>query len=45
MFAFEFLTVNTKLAEMALLISKNLTTAKKLPPLGLDLMQGYESNA
>ena len=38
--SFEFFTVNTKLAEMAVLASKNLTTAnKKLPPVGLDLMQ------
>ena len=35
----EFLTVYTKLADMALLASKDLTTAKKLPPVGLDLMQ------
>ena len=32
-------TVCTKLAEMAILYSKNLTTAKKLPPVGLDLVQ------
>ena len=32
---FEFLTVNIKLAEISLLASKNLTTAKKLPPMGL----------
>ena len=38
-FAFEFFTVCTKLAEMANLYSKDLTTAKKtLPPLGLNLM-------
>ena len=37
--AFEFFTVCTKLAEMAILYSKDLTTAKKkLPPVGLDLM-------
>ena len=30
--------VCTKLAEMAILYSKDLTTAKKLPPVGLDLM-------
>ena len=37
---FEFFTVCTKLAEMALLDSKELTAAKKkLPPVGLDLMQ------
>ena len=36
----EFFTVCTKLAEMALLSSKELTTAKKkLPPVGLNLMQ------
>ena len=34
MFAFEFFTVNTKLAEMAVLISKNLTTAKKVTSSG-----------
>ena len=33
-------TVCTKLAEMAILYSKDLTTAKKkLPPVGLDLVQ------
>ena len=37
--ALEFFTVCTKLAEMAILYSKDLTTAKKLPPLGLDLVQ------
>ena len=37
----EFLTVNTKLAEMAALASKDLTTAKKLPPAVLDLMQEF----
>ena len=37
---FEFFTVCTKLAEMAILYSKNLTTAKKkLPPVGLNLVQ------
>ena len=38
---FEFFTVCTKLAEMAILYSKDLTTAKKkkLPPVGLDLVQ------
>ena len=36
---FEFFTVCTKLAERAILYSKDLTTAKKkLPPVGLDLM-------
>ena len=36
---FEFFTVCTKLAEMAILYSKDLTTAnKKLSPVGLDLM-------
>ena len=36
----EFFTVCTKLAEMAILYSKNLTTAKnKLAPVGLDLVQ------
>ena len=38
--AVEFFTVCTKLAEMAILYSKDLTTAKKkLPPVGLDLVQ------
>ena len=36
---FKFFTVCTKLAEMALLYSKDLTTAKQLPPGVLDLMQ------
>ena len=37
--AVEFFTVCTKLTEMAILYSKDLTTAKKkLPPVGLDLM-------
>ena len=37
----EFFTVCTKLAEMALLSSKELTTTKKeLPTVGLDLMHG-----
>ena len=31
-------TIDTKLAEMAVLASKDLTTAKKLPPTGLDLI-------
>ena len=36
---FEFFTVCTKLAEMAILYSRDLTTAKKkLSPVGLDLM-------
>ena len=36
----EFVTVCTKLAEMTLLYSKDLTTGKKkLPTVGLDLMQ------
>ena len=36
----EFFTVCTKLAETAILYSKDLTTAKKmLPPVGLDLVQ------
>ena len=36
---FQFFTVCTKLAEMAILYSKDLTTAKKkLPPVGLNLM-------
>ena len=36
----EFFTVCTKLAEMAILYSKNLTTAKKkLAPVGLNLVQ------
>ena len=36
----EFFTVCTKLAEMAILYSKDLTTAKKmLPPVGLNLVQ------
>ena len=35
----EFFTVCTKLTEMAILYSKDLTTAKKsLPPVELDLM-------
>ena len=37
--AIEFFTVCTTLAEMAILYSKELTTAKKLPPVGLNLMQ------
>ena len=37
--ASEFFTVCTKLAEMALLYSKDLTTAKKVTSSGLDLMQ------
>ena len=32
-------TVYTKLAEMVLLALKDLTTAKKLPPVELDLIQ------
>ena len=37
----EFFTVYTKLAEMAILASKDLRTPKKkLLPVGLDLMQG-----
>ena len=36
--SFEFFSVNTKLAEMAILASKDLTAVKKLPPVGLDLM-------
>ena len=35
----EFFTVNTKLAEMALLASNDLTTAKEVTSGGLDLMQ------
>ena len=35
----EFFTVCTKLAEMTLLTSRDLTAAKKLFPVGLDLMQ------
>ena len=35
----EFITVYTKLAEMAVLTSKDLTTEKKLPSVGLNLMQ------
>ena len=35
---FEFFTVNTKLSDMAILASKDLTAAKKLSPVGLDLM-------
>ena len=34
----EFLAVNTKLPEMTILVSKDLTATKKLPPVGLDLM-------
>ena len=41
MVIFEFFTVYTKLAEIALLASKDLTTVKKLPPLGLDLTDYY----
>ena len=37
----KFFTVNKKLAEMAALASKDLTRAKKLPPVGLDLMQEF----
>ena len=38
--SFEFFIVCTKLAEMTILYSKDLTTAKKtLPPVGLDLVQ------
>ena len=37
--AFEFFTVNTTFAEMTVLTSKDLTTAKKLPSVGLDLIQ------
>ena len=35
--AVEFFTVNTKLPVMAVLASQDLATAKKLPPVGLDL--------
>ena len=35
----EFFTVYTKLAEMAVFASEDLTTAKKLPPVGFNLMQ------
>ena len=36
----EFFRVCTKLAEIAILYSKDLTTAKKkLPPVGFDLMR------
>ena len=38
MCSLEFFTVHTNLAEMVLLYLKDLTTAKKLPPVGLDLM-------
>ena len=34
-----FFTVYTKLVEMALLASKDLTNSKMLLPVGLDLMQ------
>ena len=37
--AFEFFIVYTKLAEIAVLASKDSTTEKKLPPVELDLMQ------
>ena len=36
---FEFFTVYTNLAGMAALASKDLTTAKKLLPVELNLMQ------
>ena len=37
---YEFFTVCTKLAEIAILYSKDLTTAKKqLPPVGLNLVK------
>ena len=39
MLPFKFFTVNTKLSEMAVLALKDLTTAKMLPQVGLDLMQ------
>ena len=39
MILIEFFTINTKLAELAVLASKDLTTTKKLPPVWLDLMQ------
>ena len=35
----EFFTVCTKLAEMEILYSKDLTTAKKSYPVGLNLVQ------
>ena len=38
LFTFEFFAVYTKLAEMAVLASKDLTTVKKLPLVGLNLM-------
>ena len=34
----EFFAFNTKLPEMAMLASNDFTTAKKLPPVGLNLM-------
>ena len=34
----EFLVVNTTLPEMAILAAKDFTAAKKLPPVGSDLM-------
>ena len=34
----EFFAFNTKLPEMAILSSNNVTAAKKLPPVGLDLI-------
>ena len=36
--AFEFFAFNTKLPEMVILASKDFTAAKKLPPVGLDVM-------
>ena len=35
---FEFFTSNTRLPEMAILVSKDLAAAKKLYPVELDLM-------
>ena len=34
----EFFAFNTKLPEIAMLVSKDFTAAKKLPPVGLNLM-------
>ena len=46
-FAFEFFTVCTKLAEMAILYSKDLTTAKKVTSSGArpDATDYYWSSA
>ena len=35
----DFVLIARQLAEMAILASMDLTTERKLPPVGLDLMQ------